>query len=127
MALTDAQKIDVVRWSGYAVAGIYAVGMAGQTTAYQDIINNLDALDSSQEEALTTKFLTPLETLEAALLAAGDNLDTKIAGPWEANPNEIAQRSGLYDRYRREMCAFLGHAPGPALGSGASGVFLQRC
>ena len=115
-----------MRWSGYAVGGIYAVGMAGQTTSYQDIVNNLDALDASQEEALTTKYLEPLATLEAALLAAGDNMDTKIAGPWTRNENEVAQRSSLYDRYRRDMCAYLGYAPGPSLGAGG-GLFLQRC
>jgi hypothetical protein len=53
-------------------------------------------------------------------------MDTSIAGPWTANPNELGERNRLYTQWRREMCAFLGFAPGPSLGAGGGGAFLVR-
>jgi hypothetical protein len=127
MAFTDAQKIDVVRWAGYSIGGLYAPGSVGLTTASQDIIETLDALDASQETALTTKYLEPLATLEAALLTVSDNLDTKIAGPWTANDRELAQRTQLFDKFRRDMVGFLGFEPGPSLGAGGYSLPIVRC
>lgn len=85
----------------------------------------LDNLTSAEEESLTTAYLTPLATLEAALLSASDNLDTDTAGPWIANKREVSQRTGLYNKFRRDMCGFLGIPPGPALGDGS--ITLVRC
>ena len=86
----------------------------------------LAGLTASEEATLTTRFLAPLAQLEAALLGASDNLDTAIAGPWTANPNEVSARSRLYDQWRRDMAAFLGFAPGPSLGGGGP-VLFSRC
>jgi hypothetical protein len=115
MALTDAQQLDVVRWAGYSRGG----------DDYDNVIEQLDLLNASEETALVDKFLTPLETMEAALLAAADNLDTKSAGPWTANDREVAQRTALYNQVRRGMVAFLGFEPGPALGNGT--LRIVRC
>jgi len=80
----------------------------------------LDNLTSSQETVLIDVFLTPLATLETAVRTAADNLDTLKAGPWEANPNEVAARRNLFRSTCRELCAFLGFEPGPALAGGNS-------
>jgi hypothetical protein len=127
--LTDAQKLDVVRWAGYGIGGIYSYGSASTTltTNSQNIIEQLDELDATQETALTTKYLEPLATLEAALLTVSDNLDTKIAGPWTANDRELAQRTQLFDKFRRDMVGFLGFEPGPSLGAGGYSLPIVRC
>lgn len=128
--LTDAQKTDVRRWLGYPTlnAGypdtIY-------TTAWSralfpvSLTAKLDALTSAEESVLTTTFLATLAPLEAAIAATSDSLDTKAAGPWERNPNEVVQRTALFNKWRRDMAAFLGFAPGPALGGG--GLRIERC
>ena len=83
------------------------------------------ALTVSEETVLTDRYLTPLATLEAAILTAAEGLDTQSAGPWVSNPTEMADRRAIYNRQRRDMADFLGFAPGPALGAG--GITLVRC
>ncbi len=123
MALTDAQKTDVRRWLGYPVVDEYEPTTLGQVT----LDERLDALTTSEETVLTATFLEPLATLEAAILSAGENLDTEIAGPWTARKDEVSQRSMLFDKWRRDMAGFLGFKPGPALGGGgAGGAFFVR-
>lgn len=130
--LTDAQKVDVRRWMGYAT--LNATPNANETdyvfshSGFYGSVSltiKLGALTSAEEEALTTRYLTPLATLETDILGASANLDTLVAGPWEANPDEVGARSRLFDKWRRDMAAFLGFEPGPALG--ARRVVLGRC
>lgn len=124
--LTDAQIVDTRRWMGYPLASA-----AGVETVYtpmeprMSFTERLDALSSIEEEALINQYLTPLAALEAAILSAAGNLDTDTAGPWIRNKTEMTERTNLYTRWRRDMCAFLGFAPGPSLGSG--GISLVRC
>jgi hypothetical protein len=121
--LTDAQRTDVRRYMGHPVlnAGepdtVYAKAYS-RATFPVSLTVRLDNLTATEQDVLTNTFLSTLATLEAAIPTAGDNLDTEIAGPWTARKDEIAQRSSLFDRWRREMCGFLGFAPGPALGGG---------
>lgn len=131
--LTDAQKLDVRRWLGYATlnAGepdpVYTVNWPSTSVT---LTAKLEALTATEEAALADRFLTPLAALEAGVLATADAMDTKIAGPWEANLNAASDKSRLYDNWRRDMGAFLGFAPGPALGGSGSmggGLRLDRC
>jgi hypothetical protein len=50
------------------------------------------------------------------------NLDTSAAGTWQANPLEMGQRVRLFNKWRREMCAFIGVEPGPSLGPGGMNI-----
>lgn len=60
-------------------------------------------------------YLTNCVTLEAAIAGASDNLDTAVAAVWTHNPNEVADRIGLYNYWRNQLCGFFGCPPGPAL------------
>lgn len=128
--LTDAQKTDVRRWLGHPTlnAGypdtVYTAKWS-RALFPVSLTAKLDSLTASEAEVLVTTFLTVLATLETAIPAAAANLDTLVAGPWEANPDEIGARSRLFDKWRRDMAAFLGFEPGPALGAGR--VVLGRC
>lgn len=128
--LTDAQKVDVRRWMGYPTlnAGypdtVYTVAW-NRSYFPVSITEKLANLTDSEEAALVEKFLTPLESLEAAILTVSDNLDTNKAAVWERNTNEQADRERLFDSVRRRMCAFLGFKPGPELGGGG-GLSLER-
>lgn len=124
--LTDAQQIDIRRWMGYPSLGADELDSVRWTSRYSSmtLTQRLDALTSAEEVSLTTAYLEPLATMEAAILAAAANLDTESAGPWTANKREVSQRRALYNQWRRDMCAFLGFEPGPALGAG--GMTLVR-
>jgi hypothetical protein len=123
--LTDAQKVDVRRWMGYPTlnAGypdtIYTVAW-DRSQFPVSITEKLANLTGDEEMVLIEKFLTPLESLEAAILTVSDNLDTNVAAVWQRNTNEQADRERLFDSVRRRMCAFLGFKPGPELGGGGS-------
>ncbi len=128
--LTDAQKTDVRRWLGYPLlnAGepdtIYTSAWS-RSGVPVSLTAKLASLAAAEEVVLVTTYLDRLATLETDILGASANLDTLVAGPWQANPNEVAQRASLFARWRRDMAAFLGFAPGPGLGSGR--VLSERC
>lgn len=129
MALTDAQKVNVRRWMGYAAHGapggvVPFVFMSGSVT--QELAARLDTLTGEEESVLVTTYLAALATLEHAIPGVSDNMDTQAAGPWKANPNELRDRTRLFNQWRRDMCAFLGFEPGPGL-AGANSVSVSRC
>ena len=126
MAFTNAEKVDVRRFCGY---GLYGMGQplpaSGYrfSTAYGILEYKLNTL-GLDEETVTRTFLGNLNALEAAVVGAGANLDTDMAAVWTHNKREVADRKGLYDLQRRELCSFLGIPPGPSLGSAGMGVAL---
>lgn len=131
MALTDAQITDVRRFAGFQLGGTPALN-ANNDIAYlvvgtrqMSLVERLSTLSASEESVLVTTYLANLYTLENAIVAAAANLDTDVAAVWERNRTEITDRQNLFDDWRRRMCAFLGFAPGPGLGSG-SGAKLVR-
>jgi hypothetical protein len=123
MALTDQQKADCRRWMGYPAVGANHATDASRDFSYgwtlpgtwETLTSILDNLRPENEATLVNVYLTNLATLEAAIYGASANLDTASAGPWTWNRNEVGDRVGLYNKCRREMCAFLGLPPGPGL------------
>lgn len=123
--LTDAQITDVRRYAGYQLAGTPPL-TSNNDLAYlvvgmrqMSLIERLNSLSASEEAVLTTTYLTNLNALEAAIVTAGANLDTDEAAVWKHNKQEVQDRERLFDSWRRRMCAFLGFAPGPGIGSSA--------
>lgn len=103
---TVSENLDIV----YLVFGMR------QMSLYE----RLTTLSASEEAVLVTTYLTNLYTLETAIVGASANLDTEAASVWTWNKNEVGDRVGLFNKWRRELCNFLGAAPGPGLGSGMS-------
>jgi hypothetical protein len=115
-AFTDAQKVEIRRFCGYPAYGAGAAGFeswrffqAFGTLEYR--MNNL----APAEIGVTLQYLSTLAALEAAIPPASDNLDTESAAAWTHNQNETADRTALFDAWRRRLCGFLGVPPGPAL------------
>lgn len=132
MALTDQQMSDVRRYAGYAL-----VGTTMQINTDQDVVflmfgmvnmslyTRLTTMSAVEETTLTGVYLINLAMIEAAIPAASANLDTDQAAVWYHNKREVVDRTALFNKWRREMCAFLGLPPGPGLGDGS--LSLARC
>lgn len=120
MAFSDAEKTDVRRFCGYPAYGVGASGFQGWRffQAYGLLEYRLVNL-AAAEEAVVRSYLSQLRALELAVPLAGQNLDTEQAAVWTRNPNEIRDRSRLFDDWRRRLCGFLGLPPGPHLGDGS--------
>jgi hypothetical protein len=83
-------------------------------------VNNL----SISEIAIARRYLGTLVTLELAVPAASDNLDTDQASLWTRNKDELKDRIRLLDEWRKRLCGFLGVAAGPALSSGTATLIV---
>jgi hypothetical protein len=118
-SFTDAQKADVRRYCGYPAYGVGASGFQGWRffQAYGLMEYRLNNL-SADEIAVVLNYLSTLGTLECAITDASNRLDTAEAAVWTRNPYEVRERAGLFDDWRRRLCAFLGLPPGPGLGDG---------
>ncbi len=125
MSLTTAQQVDVRRYMGFGVYGavnwqifsVPAFSKVGVSGAWVGISlpDRLANLQPEEETVVINQFLTPLNTIEAAIQGVGSNLDTESAGIWKHNANELRDRQALYRSLRLGLCALLGFAPGPEL------------
>ena len=125
MAFTDAERTDVRRYCGYPAYGAGASGFQGWRffQAYGLLEYRLTNLAAS-EEAVTRGYLIQLSALESEIPATGSRLDTSEAAVWTRNPEELRERTRLFDDWRRRLCGFLGVPPGPALGDGQIAVVV---
>ncbi len=116
MAFSDSQKTDIRRFCGYPAYGAGAAGFQGWRffQAYGLLEYRLTNL-SAAEEAVASTYLATLATLETAVTEAGNALNTAQAAVWTRNPDEVRERTALFDGWRRRLCAFLGVPPGPGL------------
>ncbi|MFZ0270990.1 MAG: hypothetical protein WAL34_03985 [Acidobacteriaceae bacterium] len=121
--LTAQQCVDIRRYMGYSLSGD-TTSQPYREPVYSDVTLASLSLDYrlanlSNEEGCTvvTFFLANLYQRESDIQNAAANLDTDTAGPWKHNANEIQDRTNLFTKLRRDLCAFLGFAPGEGLGS----------
>jgi hypothetical protein len=120
MAFTDAEKTDVRRFCGYPAYGASANSNTGYRfmTQYGALEFKLNNLSAPEEVVVRTIYLSNLATLETAIVGASANLDTDSASVWKHNKNEVSDRAGLFNHWRKGLCGFLGIPPGPDLETG---------
>jgi hypothetical protein len=114
--LTDAEKVDIRRFCGYPAYGAAPTGL--QSWRYFQVFGLLEfriAHLSDSEMAIARRYLATLTTLETAVPATSENLDTDQASMWTRNKDELADRIRLLDEWRRRLCGFLGIPVGPDL------------
>lgn len=116
MAFSNSEKTDIRRFCGYPAYGGTPAGF--QNWQFYQVygllefrMNNL----SCDEETIVRRYLTNLNVLETAVPMSSQNLDTDQAAVWTHNRDEVAQRTALFDDWRRRLCAFFGLPPGPGL------------
>jgi len=118
MSFLDSEKTDIRRLCGYPAYGGTAAGFENWRfyQAYGLLefrMNNL----SDAEEAVVRRYLANLNIMETAVPLAAQNLDTDQAAVWTHNREEVADRTALFDDWRRRLCSFFGLPPGPGLAS----------
>ena len=124
MALTPQQLVSIRRFCGYSVSGdsasnpyrelVYSsVSYMGLSLDYR-----LQHLSAEEESVVIATYLTPLALRESEIQGAADNLDTAQAAVWTRNQSEVSDRISLFNYLRRQLCDFLGFAPGPQLSTG---------
>lgn len=119
---TQAEVTDIRRFCGYPAVSSATFWYPIEIGA---ILNaSLLTMSDSEQVIVRTVYLANLTTLEAAVLLAGDNIGTDVAAVWTRNRSEVGDRTGLFNRKRRELCGFIGTPPGPSLAGGANVV---RC
>jgi len=107
---------------GYAVGSLIYSSVEWNTTPLE---TKLASLTADELTDITTQ-LANLATLEAAILTAAGNLDTKEAAVWKRNENEMRDRGNLYQAYRIRLCDFLGVRPGKGISRSDNSVQLVR-
>ena len=124
MTLTAQQLVDARRYCGYSVSG-NTTSYPYRELVYSDVSYMTLSLDyrlanlSAEEEGVVVNtYLTPLAAREQEIQGAASNLDTDQAAVWKRNANEVGDRIGLFNWLRRDLCRFLGFAPGPQLSGG---------
>lgn len=120
-----AERTDIRRYCGYPAYGAGASGFQGWRffQAYGLLEYRLSNL-APAEEAVARGYLAQLAPLELEIPATGSRLDTAEAAVWTRNPQELRDRTRLFDDWRRRLCGFLGVPPGPGLGDGQIAVVV---
>lgn len=124
MALTAQQLVDCRRFMGYSVSG-NSTSQPFRELVYSDVSYmglsldyRLANLSAEEEGVVIATYLTPLALREQEIQGAAGNLDTDQAAVWKRNASEVSDRIALFNYLRRQLCTFLGFAPGPQLGGG---------
>jgi hypothetical protein len=120
MAFTDAEKVLIRKYTGYAMKGGIPVQNFGWRFFqwYGTLEFFMINLSIDEETEIRTNFMPKLANLETDSYTARDNLDTKQAAVWYWNTNEIRDRQRLYNYWRLLLCDFMGIPPGPQFGAG---------
>ena len=122
MTLSAQQLVDTRRFCGYSVSGnttsnpfrelVYSdVSYFGLSLDYR-----LADLSAEEENVVINTYLIPLNAREKEIQESACNLDTDQAAVWRHNKDEVSDRINLFNWLRRDLCTFLGFAPGPQLG-----------
>jgi hypothetical protein len=121
MALTAQNVVDLRRWMGYSVSGNTASQpyrepvYSNETLASLSLDYRLENLSDEETNTLTSYFIPNLTKREQEIQDAACNLDTDTAAVWKRNKDEMRERRDLFNSLRRDLCDFLGFAPGRAL------------
>lgn len=123
---TSAQLVDIRRHCGYPAYGDGAVVFPFPwiMQQYLALEYRLQHMSADEGAVVVNTYLANLTTLEAAIPAAGANLDTDEAAVWKHNKDEVSDRLALFDAMRRRLCQFLGVPPGPQFSASRNSIEL---
>lgn len=113
---TAQQVIDIRRFCGYPVYGSQVnATYFGYRYYYQDLQlqYRIDNLTSTEETTVINIYLANLNTLEAAIPASSQNLDTDTAAVWKHNAKEVQDRVRLFNYWQKRLMEFFG-VPSPS-------------
>lgn len=123
---TSAQLVDIRRHCGYPAYGDGAVVFPYPwiMKQYLALEYRLQHMSADEGNVVVNTYLANLTTLENAIPTTSANLDTDQAAVWKHNARELADRSALFDSWRRRLCNFLGVPPGPNFGGSSNALVV---
>lgn len=127
MALTDQDKVDIRRHTGYGAygSGPRTLMFFRYYAEFATLEWRMDNLTDAELAVVQGQYLPYLNQLEQDVFNVRDNLDTKQAAVWHWNTNELSDRLDLFNFQRKLLCSFLELPPGPFfVSSSGSGVRL---
>jgi|SRR5882724_2355747 len=106
---TDQQLVDLRRFCGVPLYGsgqftIFSNRYYARNLLFEYRIANLT---TTEESTIINVFLTNLYTLENAIPASSDNLDTDTAAIWKHNKYEVRDRVRLFNYWRRRLVSMI--------------------
>ena len=113
---TPAEITDIRRFCGFPAFAAFGYVFGAGGMANLDL--QIASMSDQEQSVVRVTYLANLATLETAIIGAASNLDTDIAAVWTRNRSEVSDRTSLFNKVRRDLCGFIGIAPGPALSSG---------
>ena len=124
MALTAQDMVDVRRHLGYGFfgsTGNVSLMYYRYFSQYNTLEYRLNNLADEEVAVLQQNYLPKLNQLEQDLYAMRDAMIVDTAAVFHRNMNEIADREGLLDYYKRLLLSALQVPPGPwYVGGGGS-------
>ncbi|WP_118181296.1 hypothetical protein [Paraburkholderia phosphatilytica] len=120
LSFTDQNRVDIRRWCGFPAYGGVPVQAFGWRffQQYGTLEFRLTNMSDTEISTCQTVYMANLATLENAIPAASNNLDTDQAAVWKHNKNEVADRAQLFTYWAKRLCAFIGVQPGPYFDNG---------
>lgn len=122
--LTDAQKDEVRRHSGFPVYGL-GVGTTPPTfgyrynTWYLILEYRMNNLSPNQELLLMNQYVANCSQALAAIQSSSNNLSTEKAAVWTHNKYEVRDRFQLYKLQCELLIQYMGlSSPGKLTGTG---------
>ena len=109
---TAAELTAVRRFAGFSAFASFG-NLFSSNASNMD--NQLAAMSDTEQSVIRTVYLAVLPTMETDINSSADYASVESAGPFTRNPHELSERRRLFNTKRREMCAFIGVAPGPGL------------
>ena len=109
LPLGDAERVDVRRFCGYPAFGAGVSGFQSWRffQAYGTLEYRLTNF-APEEIQVVRQYLVSLYALEQGIVTAASNLDTDKAATWTHSRSEVADRSRLFDEWRRRLATFIG-------------------
>ena len=118
---TATEITNIRRFAGYPAFASFGYLF---TTNLANLDQQINAMSDSEQAVIRTVYLTILPVMEADINSSAEFANVQSAGPFTRNPHELSERRRLFNMKRRDMCAFIGVAPGPGLNDGSRVV---RC
>jgi hypothetical protein len=123
---TDQQLTDVRRYCGFPPQsnGQVLFPAPWVNVQYLALEYRLQTLSATEGGVVVNTYLTPLNTLEQAILTFAAQVNIDVAAVFTRNKKTMDEARLAFDDWRGRLCDYLGIEPGPGL-NGKAGSAIR--